>query len=250
MDCKYARLLLDFACPASTELEASEAAALQRHLTDCPDCRAQARAERALDEHFGQAMRAVPIPEGLRTRLMTRLDAHRDAWWRRKILRVGALAATLVLAAWLGWRWWTSFRADVDLERVRETASATFATPQEVEKWFLKEYGVAMIPPPDLDYKFLVSCNLVRFEGKQVPMLLFFYRGGGKNPQPAVAQVYVLSDRQFNLDKLAGGAISGIGRQRVVTGQYTRDGRQFAYVALIDGIGADLDLFKPPASGA
>ena len=59
MDCKTARLLLLFARPLPTELEASEAEALESHLADCPECGALAQAERQTDTCLGQAMRAT-----------------------------------------------------------------------------------------------------------------------------------------------------------------------------------------------
>ena len=78
MDCRTARLLLDFARPRPAELAAEEAAALEGHLTGCPECDSLARTERQLDgddallaayrEHFGITLRHVPsrsAPPGL-----------------------------------------------------------------------------------------------------------------------------------------------------------------------------------------
>src|SRR5438094_788506 len=98
MDCRTARLLLDFARPIPAELEADASRDLEHHLAGCADCDSLARAERRLDEPLGRAMRAVPLPLGLRDRLLARLDAERGAWQRRWMFRSLAAAAALALA--------------------------------------------------------------------------------------------------------------------------------------------------------
>src|SRR5262245_13853267 len=99
MDCNTARLLLDFARPG--DLDAAEAGDLERHLADCPDCGPPARAGRALDRHLGRAVRRVEVPEGLRGRLLARLEADRGDLHRRWAghgLRAAAAAAAVLLA--------------------------------------------------------------------------------------------------------------------------------------------------------
>ena len=66
MDCKTARLLLDFARPAVAELATDYVQALQRHLAGCSDCASLERADRTFDAQIGRAMVAVPVPAGLR----------------------------------------------------------------------------------------------------------------------------------------------------------------------------------------
>src|SRR5262249_43950502 len=108
MDCKNARLLLEFARPQCAELEATDAEALERHLADCPDCATLAQYERRLDERLGQAMRAVPVPQDLRKRLLNRLAVERDAWYRRWLVRAAGLvgaAAAIGLVVWAGINW-------------------------------------------------------------------------------------------------------------------------------------------------
>src|SRR5947209_6413570 len=118
MDCRTARLLLDFARPLSTELEASEAEALHCHLADCSQCGALAQVERQADERLGQAVRDVPVPDGLRQRLLSRLAIERDAWYRRWLMRATGIAAAITLAVWLGWSLRGPRPAEVDLEKV------------------------------------------------------------------------------------------------------------------------------------
>ena len=86
MDCKTARLLLDFARPLCPELDTADAEALHSHLAECPECGPFAAGERRIDGHFGRAVRDVPVPEHLRDRLVKRLAVERDAWYRRRLL--------------------------------------------------------------------------------------------------------------------------------------------------------------------
>src|SRR5204863_3538530 len=98
MDCRTARHLLEFSRPRASELEEQDQDALNGHLAVCPDCDAMARAEREADQHLGQAIRDVPVPHGLRERLMRRLREEREAWLRRWVargLRVVAAVAAL-----------------------------------------------------------------------------------------------------------------------------------------------------------
>ena len=83
MDCKTARLLSDFARPQ--DLGRADAAAFEGHIADCPECAAVVGAERRLDQRLGEAMRHVPVPEGLRGRLLDRLAAERRGWYRRRL---------------------------------------------------------------------------------------------------------------------------------------------------------------------
>src|SRR3954451_16962170 len=100
MDCKTARLLLLFDRPRAGEMGDDEARALQEHLALCGACAAAARAERRQDAHLGRATRDLPVPEGLRGRLVDRLAADRGARDRRRMLhgaRALAAAAALLL---------------------------------------------------------------------------------------------------------------------------------------------------------
>ena len=63
MDCKTARLRLEYARPASAEMDATEAGALDEHLSTCETCDQLARAEHRADEAVGKAMRRVDVPD-------------------------------------------------------------------------------------------------------------------------------------------------------------------------------------------
>ena len=196
MDCRTARFLLDFSRPLTKELEETEAEALQDHLADYSECGALAQAERTADHHLGQAMRGVPVPEGLHERLLQRLDAERRPRDRRRWLRrlAGlAAAACLVLGVWglVGWR---NRPARVDIDELASTMivpGVSNPLPDGVERFF-QSRGVYTVAPTDLNYAQLRYYGLVQVQGKRVPLLLFMH-------EQDQARVYILSDKQFNL---------------------------------------------------
>src|SRR5947209_7636374 len=114
MDCKNARLLLEFARPGGRELEAADAEALHQHLAECSECAALAHDEQRADEHLGRAMRDVPVPAGLRERVLKRLSVERDAWYRRWLVRWAAAAAVLLAVGLLGYHYWFGQRPALD----------------------------------------------------------------------------------------------------------------------------------------
>ena len=237
MDCNDARLLLNFARPLATELEESEAEALATHLNRCPQCAERDRAARRLDDHFGRAMRDVPIPDGLQKRLQARLARERDTWYRRRLLTWSAAAAALFLAVSLGVNALRPRPGAVNLPDVHAQANQCPNTPAAVEAWYL-ERKVAMKAPTQLDYDFLLQCALADFQGKRVPMLLFQKSNPGTSD--SVAWVYVLTDSQFDLHSLEGKQTSSVGTFKV---QWDRDPTDphVAYVFVYTG---DLAAFK------
>jgi len=153
MDCKSARLLMEFARPGSAELDAGEADALQQHLADCLDCNALAAAERRADEHIGRAMRDVPLPEGLQERLLKRLTAERDAWYLRWAKRAAAAAVLFFAVGLLGYFLWFHDRPVVSSDVVRRMLDHEgLATKEEVTEAFKKTLGVTVVLPGDLNY--------------------------------------------------------------------------------------------------
>jgi hypothetical protein len=215
MDCKNARLLLNFARPLGTELDATDAEALESHLADCPECGPLAQEERRFDDHLGRAMRTVPVPENLRERLLRHLAVERDAWYRRWVLRTAgavAAAAAIVLVVWGGLLWYPRPVAAIDFTEIRPDRSAS--SPREVEEWFRSVYGIKTVAPSDnvLNYTWLTHYDLDDFQGQRVPMLLFSYNGHDSQTR---AQVFIVTDKQFSdLDEK-------VNQPRKITGGYT-----------------------------
>lgn len=195
MDCQHARLLLEFARPSTRELEPSEANQLQDHLRECSQCAHAAEMERHVDNTVGRAMRAVPVPLGLRERLLKRVSAERDAWYRKWLVRGVAVAAALILAVWLGHAWWSSRLPGVDWATVKNDQELRDAA--QVEDWYHLR-RVSMAAPPGFNYEFLNAYGISLFQGQHVPHLVFVAPERDRTPA-TITHVYVLSDRQFDL---------------------------------------------------
>jgi hypothetical protein len=200
MDCKYARVLTELARPRSTELEPGETAALESHLAVCPECGPQAQQQRLIDEHLGQAMRDVPIRENLRNRLLRRLAAQRDAWYRSWLMRVAGIllaAAAIVLLVW-GAVWWRStLRQPFDPQELAELGEGDEpnAKPEDVSRWLKEEHGIQVPAPRDVEYFYFSHCSIQNYRGKRVPRLVFVYNNGRELSQ---AVIYIVTDAQFH----------------------------------------------------
>ena len=97
MDCNTARMLATFFGRQGAELAPEDAAALDAHVTGCSKCADLARFERAFDDRVAKAMLAVPVPAGLKGRLLDGVSAQRGAWYRQKFYTLAGLAAAIVL---------------------------------------------------------------------------------------------------------------------------------------------------------
>jgi hypothetical protein len=242
MDCKAARLLLEFARPRPAELEPGDGEALAEHLADCPDCAAAAGSEQRIDEHLGRALRDVPVPEGLRGRLLERLHGEAVRRGRRRWLRgasLAAAAAAILAAVWLAWGRKEPLTRVSPEEAWHEVTAQAGNRPDRIEEWFLDTYQIKTVAPLDLNYNLLISYDLAHFQGRQVPRLLFI-RDGER------ATVYLLSDSQFDLHELLHAQPMGY-NVRVLTNPVNP---HFAYVMVYTGQEEDFRLFfeKEPIS--
>jgi hypothetical protein len=240
-------LLLHFAYPLRTELEGSEAEDLESHLAECAQCGAVAQVERRADNRIGQAMRAVPVPDGLRHRLLAQLDAERDAWYRRRVRRglgVFAAAAALLLVVWVGFAFQKNRPQQVDLEGLAQKVQGDIAnpTPDRVQDHFAVK-GIATVAPPEsmFNYRLLRYYAVESLQGKRVPVLLFT---NGSDQ----ARVYILSERHFDLEAaLAEPTNVGSGcRIDVLPGP---DNAKLRVIYVIIYTGQRLDAFKPQRPG-
>jgi hypothetical protein len=247
MDCRTARLLLEFTRPGGAELRPAEAAELETHLHTCPDCASQAHTDRRVDEHLGQAVRAVPLPVGLRQRVMDRLARDRAVAWRRWAFRtVGSAAAAVCLVACSWWVWAVVSIPALPVERIQEDAfpiRASNPDSEKVQQWFQERYHVTTEVPRDIgdfavNYGLLVDYTLVPFQGKQVPRLLFLK---GDNS----ARIYIVTDWQFRMKDIPDGAIfPGSGASVAV---WKHPNRNIAYIIVYSG---SLDPFLLPRPDA
>jgi hypothetical protein len=199
MECKQARLLLEVAHPLPAELEAQDKEELASHLADCPDCGPWAEGEHRLDDAMGRAIRAVPVPTELAQRILGRLQAERWLWYRVRAVRLAAVAAILFIVFGLVWVLWWNRKPAPNWDEFSEAGRFLY-TAQQVEDSFAGK-GVEMIAPPQFDYGLLESHGLQDFQGRQVPYLLFVLPADKGGP-PQIGEVYVLSNRQFNIGEV------------------------------------------------
>jgi hypothetical protein len=206
MECKDARLLLNFVRPRANELDAAEARALDRHLRDCPDCEAHAQAERRLDEHLGKALRDVSVPSGLRSQVLARLAEQRKAKQyhrlRRLAVTAGGLAAALLLGLTL-WQYWPApAKPPLDLNDLHSFVASHTATNREwVQESFALDDKVLLtlperMPEGRLNYDLITDFGLKTWQQRQLPYLRL--DRGDKH-----AFLFVISDKQFDTRHLA-----------------------------------------------
>jgi hypothetical protein len=207
MDCKTARLLLDFARPLCPEMEPADAEALQSHLAECPECGPFAVQERRLDDHLGRAMRDVSLPEDLKQRLLNRLSKERDDWWKRCAGRWGlryALPAAAVLLALAGaWYLWPLPKLDV--QQIQIDLSVKAGASEDTVRQYFQNRHFAMGVPGQFDFTKLREYHVEEFEGRRVPALVFSWReegGAGFDKSTQFAKVLVLNNHQFDLTDL------------------------------------------------
>ncbi len=187
MDCKTARLLLELGLPRAQELEPDDAASLDEHLAACAECGSLAHEERRADAHLGAALRAVPVPPGLRDRLLDKLKAERKRRLRWRFHAPLAAAATLLLA--VGVWWYNRPLPVIDLLAIHGEPLPGAAV--QVEQFF-DARGVRAVAPPQFNYKLLAAWHVVEFQGRsRVPHLLF------QNGADYV-EVYILSAKHFD----------------------------------------------------
>jgi hypothetical protein len=235
MDCRTARLLLDFARPRAPELDAVDAAALEDHLFQCRACAVRAGAERRLDEQLGRVMGRVEVPPGLKGMILDRTAAARADWSRRRLQRWArplAVAAVLLVSVLGVWAWGIFFPPRVDLEQVMQKRDELAVAPPGRDARmaeFKTQFGVSTVFPEELNYLLLKEMALGYFQDKKVPLLIF----NRHDQVRASARVFILSDWDFNLKGLAGHDPLPPGYEKMDFFMH-RSGR-FAYVIFYTG---------------
>lgn len=193
MDCNHARMLL-ILCRDRTDLDGVESGALDSHLSQCPDCRHWSDTEASWDRSASHAMQAVSVPKDLKPRILAGLDRAGPVG-RRWPAWVAAAASVLLVAGLAGY-FVLGSRQVVDWDDLsQEVNYGAEANPDQVEELFREKFGVNTEVPRQFRYDLLYSFDIATFLGRRVPKLTFQSRKGD------IAEVYVLSDRQFNFDQ-------------------------------------------------
>jgi hypothetical protein len=176
MECDLARQLLA-ATRSPADLDSADRARLKRHVADCPDCGPPARAAAREDEQFARAMTAVPLPDGLRRRLSTRLAAARSAWWRQTLVAASAACMAALLVTSLA-RWATRPVLDLVAAAVDGNRQPGQWKPEDQARAdadaILRELGSPVPGPTDFDYTlFQYAARMDVYGLGSAPTLLF-----------------------------------------------------------------------------
>jgi hypothetical protein len=241
MDCKTARLMLEFSRPQANEMDAAEQAALEQHLAGCSECETSSRTERNIDRGFAKAMQAVEVPSALRGRLLARLDRERGdvhLRWFGHAGRIAAAAAALLLIAWGIIAWRQSQLPAVDMDLSWQDLQADRVTPPnaDVIAERFRQLGYDGPFPRDLNYSLLTYYGMGNLQGRQVPQLIFIAPQG-----EAHARVRLISDKQFNLANLPAGYQSPEGYPYKITVLRSASGHG---AELVDYTGSDANWFR------
>jgi hypothetical protein len=198
MDCNTARLLLFIHHPGTVDSDTDELRAVEDHVSACSDCRVVATAEQAIETHIARAMRDVSVPADLRGRLSERI-AEEARLRRRRFLKhyprtAAAIAAAICLLVAGGVYMLARPRPALDLgSRLNLALDQRGSTLEMVEKWFRETHGYRTVAPPNFNFAFLDSYDLIDdASGRRIPELIFV---NGTNR----ARVLIVTGKDFDL---------------------------------------------------
>jgi hypothetical protein len=204
MECRDAQFYLRLRRHAGDELGPDVTAPLDDHLATCPACAADARAAASFDTALGAAMRAVPVPAGLRERLVAHVAAKRGTVLRHRMYRAGAAVAAALLLVGIGLGWFSNNRPKPDTYAMVEDLNEQWHSPkQSTERWLAAQKLPTTLPQP-FDYNLLVGRGFEEMKGRNVPVVTF------RSADGELAKVYIFrDDGRFNLKALQPTQVSG-----------------------------------------
>jgi hypothetical protein len=198
MDCRDAQFYLRLRRPGSDDLDPDAAAALDRHLAGCAACAAAGRALAGFDAAVGRAMRAVPVPEGLRDQLFAEVATRRGALLRRTAYRYLAVAASVLVTCGLALGVYSAARPQADVTAL-VVRGDELGQPQGAERQiaaFLKAQSLPALPE-SFDPALFIHAGTESVQGRDVPVLVFRARTG-----EGLAKVYAFRGTAFKLDAI------------------------------------------------
>jgi hypothetical protein len=238
VDCSTARLLATFFGRPGSELAPEDAAALDAHLATCPRCAGLVKFERAFDDRVAKAMVAVPIPSGLKGRLLDGVAAQRGAWYREKAYALVGLAACVLLTVGGVVAWQVATAPVLTRESLVAQADEEVQNPTKRVAAVLGREGLDFAPEKPFNLNQLAAVGRKPLQGRQVPFLLLL--NGAKNAQ---ATVYVVRKADLDWTKLPqdGSSVPSVYGFQVAV---IRDARRsdVAYVVVFTGAGLELFL--------
>jgi hypothetical protein len=239
MNCTNARLLLNFV--RTGELDSAERENLDGHVAGCPECAALAQAESRLDDALETAMQRVPVPAGLKGKILGRLAQKRRP---RPWPWAAAAAVVLVVAGWTGYRMLLGgpqeFETSKFVEEYVDLRSGL--SPDALEARFSDELKIAMKAPREFNYSLLDTYDTAKIQDCLVPRLTFLSRS-----ENALAYVYVLSSKQFKPPadlSQKGGWLAEMIPASTHNVQIRRESIDADFFYVVVYTGASLDTFK------
>lgn len=178
MTCAEARSWLTLRQPLPLEAGAELKAAVSAHARHCPACAAVAVQTAARDTRVGKGVRDIPLPSGLRDRLLVRAENARRARDRQRLFRATVpLAASMLLALIL----WHHQVHDERFTTVHLPAVETWARALDEmppgQRWPITAVQAEKYLPHELrarlDLKHLRAGYETRYRGRNVAVLEF-----------------------------------------------------------------------------
>lgn len=192
MDCNTARMLATFFGRRGSELAPEDAAALDAHLAACPNCATAVQQERTFDDRLTKAMLAVPVPTGLKSKLLDGVAAHRGAQYRQRAYSMAGLAACVLLAIGGVIAWQIHSAPELTWSEIVSQHDRQEQDRAGQVRRFLANEGIQFHPEQALDLNQVESSGIGELQGKKVPVL--YLVNGVKN---ARATVYIVRDSEF-----------------------------------------------------
>ena len=226
MECRDAQFYLRLRRHTTDELGPDVAGTLEGHLAICPACAADGRAAVSFGRALTAAMRAVPVPSGLREKLFTQAASAQGAVLRHKLYRTGGLVTAAVLLIGIGFGVFSSTRPKADSELLTRTATDQANDPAGSVGRFLAAKKLPDRLPMPFDYDLLVHVGTDEVQGQQVPVVVF----RSSNGDSGFAKVYIFkSDSRFDLRGLQD-AQGSHARAQVLVGQDKFRGATYVFV--------------------
>jgi hypothetical protein len=235
MRCRDAQFYLRLRRHAGDELGAEVVGDLDRHLAACPACAIDARAAASFDTAVASAMRSVPVPVGLREKLLTQAATYRGGVIRRKVYRYAALAASVFLASGLAFGLFAS-RPVLDTTALVMNADEQLQNPDEsLRRWLADQKLPPQLPLP-FNTDLLLSMGTERVQGRDVPVVVFTHPS-----ERGFAKVYILRGGTPLNPKDAQDAQASLTVARVIPDRDTT----YVVVHTVHPVGPNEDLLKP-----
>jgi hypothetical protein len=240
MECRDAQFYLRLRKHAGDELGPEVAAALDGHLAVCAACAAEARAAASFDRALASAMRAVPIPAGLRERLVSHVAGQQGGILRRRMYRASAAVAAALLLVGIGLGVFSSSRPKPDTGEWVRIEEDRYNNPEATTRRWLAAQKLPDTLPLPFDYDLFVTFGKEDFQGKDVPVIVFRSPSG-----PGFAKVYIFREDGLTDTSRLRDAYASRTQARVFNGEGAA--RNVKYVVVFTGL--DLQPFLRNAGG-